>query len=68
MVPVTKTHTYRTSGYGVEPCPRCDGPLLPQQVREVVAGEWRPRHQRCPQIAVCGLCEGTNHQEGMCLI
>lgn len=60
-----KTHSYPGQGYGVEPCPRCDGPLLPGQPREVDEGDWRPRHAVCP--TGCGMCGGP-HQTGVCLL
>ena len=39
--------TYRSTGFGVEPCPECGETPEPGQDLTVRPGEWRTRHAAC---------------------
>ena len=55
------------TGYGVDPCSKCGGRLLPGQPQETMPGVWRTYHVECP-VNPCSLCGDPNHTEGMCLL
>lgn len=59
--------SYTAQGYGTDPCPGCDGPLLPGQQRTVVPGVWIPWHAVCYRADPCTFC-GENHADGTCLL
>lgn len=61
---------YTGTGYGVEPCPGCGGPLEPGQERVTEPGVWRPHHADCLGASPCTYCEVVHPlpHDGSCLL